>query len=505
MSRTIWHTVTTADGEYTVTVPSDILEPLPLADALAAALPQLFQTSTSAKRACRRKGGAYSVLLADGSDGRCEHKVRGGEMFRVVGRQPSGSSMVQLAVVLEEAAVAVVHKPAGMVVHGDGPNTLHSALGRVLQGAVPVHRLDAPTEGLVICARTKAAMVDLSRQFETHEVRKRYRAVVHGSPVADAGTVDAPIDDQSAVTEWRVRWRGHSTRHGPIASLDLWPQTGRKHQLRRHLAERLGMPIVGDVRYAAQADDGAASTLRYAPLLLMAIEVDFDRPPTGPDGGDDGCVGGRCVGSERLRCSLEEPKRFRNFELLPPVPATLVMLEGGDCSGGGREGAYDDAARDDAEATRRLLAAVVRAGQRQDRRWHALWTKWCAAEGVMVTACAQRASAEVAVAHEDIEEDTDAAADPDTDTDADVAADAAAEAETRAAAAGAAGAAAAAAVFEYERDPSRKSVGFLRTFLADVLRDDALDGTARVPWVPDAVRVAVLESVAAPRREVEVG
>ena len=131
-----WHTATTADGEHTVTVPSDLSEPLPLADALAAALPELFPTSTSAKRACRRKAGAYRVLLSNGRDGRCEHKVRGGETFRVVVRPPSGSATVQLAVVLEEEDVAVVHKPAGMLVHGDGPNTLHSALGRVLPGAV---------------------------------------------------------------------------------------------------------------------------------------------------------------------------------------------------------------------------------------------------------------------------------------------------------------------------------------------------------------------------------
>ena len=191
-----WRTGITAhaDGEYTVTVPADTSEPLPLADALAAALPHLFPTATSAKRACRRKGGAHGVLLADGSEGRCDRKVRGGETFRVVGRRPSGSSTMQLAVVLEEDTVAVVHKPPGMVMYGDGPSTLHGTLTRVLPGAVPVHRLDAPTEGLVVCARTSDALRDLGRQFETRVVRKRYRAVVHGNPAAEAGTVDAPVD-----------------------------------------------------------------------------------------------------------------------------------------------------------------------------------------------------------------------------------------------------------------------------------------------------------------------
>ena len=86
-----------------------------------------------------------------------------------------------------------------------------------------------------------------------------------------------------------------------LTSLDLWPTTGRKHQLRRHLAEVLHCPIVGDVRYVANAQ----RTLRGAPLLLAAVELAFDHPQT----------------AERVEVAIAVPRRFDAFELLPPLSA----------------------------------------------------------------------------------------------------------------------------------------------------------------------------------------
>merc|ERR1712224_726428 len=104
-------------------------------------------------------------------------------------------------------------------------------------------------EGLVICGRTSNARANLSAQFRERKVHKLYRAVVHGSPDKE-GSINTPIDGKTAETSWRVRWSMHSPHCGPLTSLDLLPVTGRFHQLRRHLAESLEMPILGDEKYS---------------------------------------------------------------------------------------------------------------------------------------------------------------------------------------------------------------------------------------------------------------
>ena len=153
MASSPW--LATAVGEdFLVTAPAGIA-PLSLPEALAAALSEIFPTSSAAKRACRKKGGRWSTVLSDGSVGRCETKVEAGDLIRVV--STSSKPPPLLEVVHEDDAVAVVRKPAGMVTHADGPGSLTAALARTVPGATPVHRLDAPTEGLVVCARTKEA------------------------------------------------------------------------------------------------------------------------------------------------------------------------------------------------------------------------------------------------------------------------------------------------------------------------------------------------------------
>ena len=259
---------------YSVKVPAHVSQ-MPLADAICAALPELFPSTSAAKRACRRKGGPFTVHLADGTEGRCSMTVAAGDLFEVRPRTRRGGPAALVLLHVDEH-IAVVHKPAGMGIHGDGPGTLCALLERELPGASPVHRLDAPTEGLVLCGRDPAAVAALCAQFSARTVGKLYHAVLHGDPAGEGGTIDAPIDEQAAVTEWRVRWRGHSPTFGPICAVELRPRTGRKHQLRRHCAEVLGCSIVGDVRYAPEG----APTLRGAPLLLAALALRIEHPAT---------------------------------------------------------------------------------------------------------------------------------------------------------------------------------------------------------------------------------
>lgn len=329
-----WQAVEEAGAGDTlcVTAPAGI-SPLPLPEALTQALPERFPSDSAARRACRNKGGPYRVLLPDGKPGRCASVVESGSCFRVVART-AGKVACALDIAYEDEHIVVVKKPPGLVVHGEGVNTLCHQLSEAYPGASPCHRLDAPTEGLVVCGRTKEALASMQAQFSRRGVSKRYRALVHGSPPSKSGSVTAPIDDLPAETVWRVVWRGHSPSMGPLACLELEPTSGRKHQLRRHLSERLLLPIVGDIRYC-----GDVKTLRNAPLLLVALEVAFDHPASG----------------ERISVRMEEPARFSAFALLPQLP---------DASLGEQP----------------LLAQAIQAGQRCSQTWKQRWGDFCGPE-----------------------------------------------------------------------------------------------------------------------------
>lgn len=193
-----------------------------------------------------------------------------------------------MRILYEDAALVVVDKPAGQIVHpapGHGTGALTDELVRrypemagVGSASRPgvVHRLDVETSGVLAFARTQAAYLALRRAFESHrDVRKTYLAVCHWKRgVAARGTVETPVARQPAVSHYEVLGR-----QGPLALVRFDIETGRTHQIRLHAAKSLGCPVVGDALYGDAARDRALHR-RPTRMLLHAVELSFVHPAT---------------------------------------------------------------------------------------------------------------------------------------------------------------------------------------------------------------------------------
>ena len=170
-------------------------------------------------------------------------------------------------------------KPAGLLVQGtlfgDHASLLRQVEKALARPAFLVHRLDREVEGLVLVAHDQAAAAALSALFREGGIEKRYRAEVIGDVAEERGgegSIDLPVDEKSARTFYRV------VSYDPardVTALDVRIETGRHHQIRRHL-EAIGHPVVGDPRY------GAGNKNREG-MRLEAVFLAFHEPFSGED------------------------------------------------------------------------------------------------------------------------------------------------------------------------------------------------------------------------------
>ena len=207
-------------------------------------------------------------------------------------------------IVYEDEVMAVLNKPAGML-SVPGKTDDYSVATWAQErwpGAMIVHRLDMGTSGLIVVAKTKEAYHHLQEQFVSRSVKKKYLAIVEGTPREEHGIIDLPLlpdpmnrprqivdheHGKRAITEYRVLQTSgdgsfclslhpqtlSNKKNRPRVFVALWPHTGRTHQLRMHCAhpEGLGCPILGDELYGRKADR----------LYLQAQAITLIHPTTG--------------------------------------------------------------------------------------------------------------------------------------------------------------------------------------------------------------------------------
>jgi 23S rRNA pseudouridine1911/1915/1917 synthase len=267
---------------------------------------------------------AAEQVRVNGSAARASLRLRGGERITLLApaeRPPlrAIAEEIPLEIVYEDDDLAVINKPAGMMVHAgagstdDARNrgTLVNALlhhfeslsgvgGNVRPGIV--HRLDKQTSGLIVIAKNDESHRKLAEQFARRQVKKTYIALVHGWLKKDQGTISASISrdrvrrtrmttrlagGREAISHYRVTRRLNTSR-GKFTLIEVKIDTGRTHQIRVHLAS-LGHPVVGDALYGAPAELKPAETKKISSQrtatprrnFLHAARVELVQPQTG--------------------------------------------------------------------------------------------------------------------------------------------------------------------------------------------------------------------------------
>lgn len=210
--------------------------------------------------------------------------VEEGQTITLLEAPPSPHKVFRLPleVLYEDAYLAVIIKPADYPVNGNSFQTIEHALPFNISSsaqvdaypqAKAVHRLDRPTSGLLLVAKTAAAHQHLAAQFEHKTIQKHYQAIVIGQ-LPPSGSINKAVEGKAAYTNFETVTTVPSLKNNYLTLVNLYPKTGRTHQLRQHLAS-LGCPILGDAQYGIEG-----LILKHKGLFLRAVGLVFIHPIT---------------------------------------------------------------------------------------------------------------------------------------------------------------------------------------------------------------------------------
>lgn len=261
----------------TVVVPP-MVESVRLSD-LPAGIFSVIPSRKGLKKAINRQ-----EVLVNGKTASTGMWIHGGETLILIRQQddPKPTLNLKLEVLFEDSHLAVVNKPPGIEVSGNKFRTLENALAGNLASssqtddlAQPqaVHRLDFPTSGAVLVGKTRTTVAALNALFAERKIEKSYLAVTIGK-MPDSGEINFPVDGKPASSTFEKQQSIASDRFGMLNLVRLFPHTGRRHQLRKHLSA-IGNPILGDNDYGFEGN-----ILKGKGLYLHAESLRFKHPVT---------------------------------------------------------------------------------------------------------------------------------------------------------------------------------------------------------------------------------
>src|SRR6202162_3455866 len=287
-------------------------------------------------------------VLVNGRAKKPSYKLEAGETVAVKIPPPPlpgvEAENIPLDILYEDADVAVVNKPAGMIVHpgaGADSGTLVAALLHRFEGGKGlstvggplrpgiVHRIDKGTSGALLIARTDMAHLKLVEDFRERRIEKTYVALLHGKLKVESGRIELPIsrdlrrrsrmtarrrEGREARTAWKMR-----SRLGSFSFIEAGLHTGRTHQIRVHFSA-MGCPVVGATVYGAPRHERAGNE------LMPALERNF---------------------LHAVRIAFRHPRSGKRIECRAPLPSELVCyVQGLGRAAGAQPNAVDAALRE---------------------------------------------------------------------------------------------------------------------------------------------------------------
>ncbi|MFD1094319.1 RluA family pseudouridine synthase [Salegentibacter chungangensis] len=266
----------------------------------------IFKSITT--RSGIKKAIKKELILMDGLPAKTSDWIREGQKIELLQPQPASSKHfeLKLEILYEDEFLALVNKPAGFPTSGNYFRTVQNALPYNLKASgqidklpepLPAHRLDNPTSGILVCAKTRGALIELQKQFEEKKIQKIYTALVHGTP-NKIREITGEIDGKPARTRVELI-ETYKIGNADFSLIKAFPETGRTHQIRIHLANE-NHPIVGDKIYGNEE----TGPFQKKNLFLFSGGISFTHPIKG----------------ERLTFELRLPKKFRKLKDLKESP-----------------------------------------------------------------------------------------------------------------------------------------------------------------------------------------